>query len=298
MKMHKDGGAEAPPDPCTSPVLRPSYERRALPADRLVRIPDHARELRSLRWSLVPSYGLVQASAGSLRLWSLVRNTGPRSASFARFAVVAGAFVRSGTRVGWSPRCVWSLVRSAGPRSASFARFAVVAGAFVRSGTRVGWLLRLPPQAALSSAARSVSVGRLSNHYRPSPEPSAETVAPTVAEPVALPMPPTNCPKLRRMRELLAEEAAAKVQNDRAQRQAAAIQKWRAAPAEAGHAAFFQLGVDLRSAGMSLAEIELTLCQEAGYARHPAERRREIRNVMRTLGDRPADWQPDHRRHG
>jgi hypothetical protein len=63
-------------------------------------------------------------------VWSLVRSTGPRSASFARFAVVAGAFARSGTRVGWSPRCVWSLVRSTGPRSASFARFAVVAGAF------------------------------------------------------------------------------------------------------------------------------------------------------------------------
>ena len=96
-------------------------------------------------------------------------------------------------------------------------------------------------------------------------------------------MPPTNCPKLRRMRELLAEEAAAKVQNDRAQRQAAAIQKWRAAPAEAGHAAFFQLGVDLRSAGLSMSDIELTLRQEAGYARHPTERRREINGIMRTL---------------
>ena len=90
------------------------------------------------------------------------------------------------------------------------------------------------------------------------------------------------------MRELLAEEAAAKVQNDRAQRQAAAIQKWRLAPAETGHAAFFQLGVDLRSAGMSLAEIESTLWQEAGYARHPAERRREIKSIMRTL--RGSSW--------
>ena len=73
------------------------------------------------------------------------------------------------------------------------------------------------------------------------------------------------------------------MQNDRAQRQAAAIQKWRAAPAETGHEAFFQLGVDLRSAGLSMADIESTLRQEAGNARHPTERRREIKNIMRTL---------------
>ena len=124
----------------------------------------------------------------------------------------------------------------------------------------------------------------------------AETVTPTVAEPVQQPMPPTNArlPKLRLMRELLAEEAAAKVQNDRAQRQEAAIQKWRLAPAETGNAAFFQLGVDLRSAGMSMAEIEDVLRLEAGNARHPAERRREIRNICGRFGDRLADWLPDN----
>ena len=127
-----------------------------------------------------------------------------------------------------------------------------------------------------------VWAGYAANHHRPEPGPS-ETVAETVAEPVALPMPPTNCPKLRRMRELLAEEAAAKVQNDRGQRQEAAIQKCRAAPAKCGNEAFFRFGVDLRSAGMSMADIEATLGQEAGNGRHPAERRREIRNVMRTL---------------
>ena len=97
-------------------------------------------------------------------------------------------------------------------------------------------------------------------------------------------MPPTNCPKLQRMRELPAEEAAAKVQNDRAQRQAAAIQTWHDTPARGGNEAFFQLGVDLRSAGMSMADIEATLRQEAGYARSPTERRREIKNIMRRLG--------------
>ena len=62
-------------------------------------------------------------------------------------------------------------------------------------------------------------------------------------------------------------QEAAKVQNDRAQRQAAAIQTWHDTPAKSGNEAFFQLGVDLRSAGISMADIEATLRQEAGYAR-------------------------------
>jgi hypothetical protein len=33
-----------------------------------------------------------------------------------------------------------------------------------------------------------------------------------------------------------------------------------------------------------MADIEATLQQEAGYARHPAERRRQIKSIMRTLG--------------
>ena len=97
-----------------------------------------------------------------------------------------------------------------------------------------------------------VWAGYAANHHRPEPEPSetiAETVAPTVAEPVQQPMPPTNCPKLRQMREMIAAEEAAKMQNDRAQRQAAAIQTWHDTPAKGGNEAFFQLGVDLRSAG-------------------------------------------------
>jgi hypothetical protein len=44
----------------------------------------------------------------------------------------------------------------------------------------------------------------------------SETVSAAV-EPVQQPMTPAVCPKLRLMRELLAEEAAAKVQDDRAQ---------------------------------------------------------------------------------
>ena len=96
-----------------------------------------------------------------------------------------------------------------------------------------------------------VWAGYAANHHRPEPELSAavtETVAPTVAEPVQQPMPATSCPKLRLMREMIAAEEAAKVQNDRAQRQEDAIQKWHGTPAKGGNEAFFQLGVDLRSA--------------------------------------------------
>ena len=97
---------------------------------------------------------------------------------------------------------------------------------------------------------RPTIIDRSRNRRRPA------TVTPTVAEPVQQTMPPTVCPKLRLMREMIAAEEAAKVQDDRAQRQAAAIEKWHLTPAESGHAAFFQLGVDLRGAGLSMAEIE------------------------------------------
>jgi hypothetical protein len=125
--------------------------------------------------------------------------------------------------------------------------------------------------------------GYAANHHRPEPEPSATVAQPVMRSVAQPPMPPTNCPKLRRMRDLLAGEAAAKVQNDRTQRQAAAIQKWRAAPAETGNRAFFQLGVDLGSAGLSMAEIENSLRLEAENARHPTERRGEVNGIMRTL---------------
>ena len=73
------------------------------------------------------------------------------------------------------------------------------------------------------------------------------------------------------------------MQDVRAQRQEAAIQKWRAAPAEGGNRAFFQFGADLRRAGLSMADIDATLRQEAAHARHPSERRDQIKYIMRTL---------------
>jgi hypothetical protein len=89
------------------------------------------------------------------------------------------------------------------------------------------------------------------------------------------------------MREMIAAEEAAKMQNDLTRRQAAGIEKWRLAPSETGHEAFFQLAVGLRCTGLSMSDIESTLKQEADNARHPAERRREIKGIMRTLGGSP-----------
>ena len=116
------------------------------------------------------------------------------------------------TRGGLRPR---SLVRSTGPRSASFARCAVVAGAFVRSGTyEFGWSLSALASGRICRQSSSTGAG------------SSEAVTPIVAEPVQQPMPPTECPKLRQMREMVAAEEAAKAQNHPTRRQAAAIQKW------------------------------------------------------------------------
>ena len=78
-----------------------------------------------------------------------------------------------------------------------------------------------------------VWAGYAANHHRPEPGPSA-TVAQPVSPTVPEPLPPTVCPKLRQVREMIAAEDAAKVRDDRMQRQEAAIQKWRSAPAESG----------------------------------------------------------------
>jgi hypothetical protein len=113
-------------------------------------------------------------------------------------------------------------------------------------------------------------------NHRPEPQPEP-------VQPVQQPLPATACPKLMRMRELIAEEEAAKAKANLVQRQSAAIERWRYALPGDGNGAFFQLGVDLRSAGMSLADIGTKLWQEASYGRHPSERRAQIKYIMRSL---------------
>jgi hypothetical protein len=89
------------------------------------------------------------------------------------------------------------------------------------------------------------------------------------------------------MRELIAEEEAAKAQTNRVQRQEAAIERWRSTPAKGGNDAFLRLGRDLEKTGMRPAEIDATLRQEACHGRHPSERRAQIKYIMRSLRGSP-----------
>jgi hypothetical protein len=118
--------------------------------------------------------------------------------------------------------------------------------------------------------------------HRPEPEPELK---PT--QPVRRPMPLTECPRLNRMRELIAEEEAAKAETYRARRQAEAIDRWRNATIKGGNDAFLRLAHDLNRMGMSYGDIDATLRQEAGYGRHPSERRDQIKYIMRSLRGSP-----------
>jgi hypothetical protein len=100
-------------------------------------------------------------------------------------------------------------------------------------------------------------------------------------------MPPTVCPRLRRMRELIAEEEAAKADTYSSRRQAEAIDRWHSAPVKGGNDAFLRLGRDLERIGLSHAEIQSTLWQEARDGRHPSERRNQIKYIMRSLRGSP-----------
>jgi hypothetical protein len=94
----------------------------------------------------------------------------------------------------------------------------------------------------------------------------AETVATTVVPTEPPPMPPTECPKLRRTRELIAEEDAAKAQIVRVRRQSAAIGRWRQHQKGTGNHEFFALGASLARAGVSRSDTADTLRNEAVYA--------------------------------
>jgi hypothetical protein len=101
------------------------------------------------------------------------------------------------------------------------------------------------------------------------------------------PMPATICPKLRRFRELIAEEGAAKANTYLAPRQAEAIERWRSAPVNGGNDAFVRLAHDLNRIGMSHAEIDATLRQEAGHAESLQETGAASCDHCE---DRPAGW--------
>jgi hypothetical protein len=50
-----------------------------------------------------------------------------------------------------------------------------------------------------------------------------------------------------------------------------------------GHTEFFKLGAALQRAGLDLWEIETKLREEATYANSPTKRRREIKDILRSL---------------
>jgi hypothetical protein len=65
----------------------------------------------------------------------------------------------------------------------------------------------------------------------------------------------------------------------------AAVEGWRlssASPGE-GNERFFNFALDLRSAGMSLPDVEMMLRMEASYGRSPQKRKAQIPSIMSTL---------------
>jgi hypothetical protein len=73
--------------------------------------------------------------------------------------------------------------------------------------------------------------GYAANRHQPVQD-GAETVAATLAQPVHRAMSATNCPKLRRMRELIADEEVARHRDNLSRRKAAAIERWHGTPAQ------------------------------------------------------------------
>jgi hypothetical protein len=57
-----------------------------------------------------------------------------------------------------------------------------------------------------------------------------------------------------------------------------------------GNQRFFELGLRLASAGMSRADVERTLDAEAVHAHTPADRRRQVTTILRSLEDYGRLW--------
>jgi hypothetical protein len=86
---------------------------------------------------------------------------------------------------------------------------------------------------------------------------------------------------LERLRAALVEEAAQQGAGCQQQRVNDAVTEWRATPKSAGHDAFFDLARQLHNAGLGGVDLQRVLFAEAGYARIPAERRAEVRDLVR-----------------
>jgi hypothetical protein len=80
-----------------------------------------------------------------------------------------------------------------------------------------------------------------------------------------------------------AERVAAGVPPENGVPAAEAIAKWRETPLGRGNEHFYFLAVELKKLGMTPGEIEQILMREASFGRSPAERRDQIRSIMRSL---------------
>ena len=114
--------------------------------------------------------------------------------------------------------------------------------------------------------------------YEPKPvEPKPQPVVPAVNA--------NASPALKAVQQKLVEQAQEKPAALREARVQAAIDAWAesAMVPKVGNKEFHRLATRLQAAGLDLQEIEAILDQEAWRARHPDERRHEIRNIMRSL---------------
>ena len=126
--------------------------------------------------------------------------------------------------------------------------------------------------------------GYAANRARPEPAPVA--AAPAPPQPSVEPIPMRVSPAKRAAMEKLRAERDRGFAAERARRREEAVAAWRQSPAGTGHEAFFRLALGLVRAGLPLPEVMATLHQEASFARHPEERRREIKDIVRTLTKR------------
>lgn len=116
-------------------------------------------------------------------------------------------------------------------------------------------------------------------HTNPAPPP--KPMAPTTKIPIC----GGGSPTLQRIRAALLE-AETRQQKDRLTEEA--VNRWRAEAqcAGQGNREFFVLGSALKRAGHDDFTIRSILEAEAGFARHPKERRQEIPTIMRSLARR------------
>lgn len=112
-------------------------------------------------------------------------------------------------------------------------------------------------------------------HANPEPEP--ETVVVQETKPTFT---PTGNAVLDELRRRLSEEDETARKE---QAKARAIEAWRNVSAGAGNDGFFSLALSLAKAGYDRFDIQNILHQEAGYARHPEERRKEIKRVVQSV---------------